>query len=112
MAAMPPYKQELTTLVRYQQSQLEKLNVNVHLNTEMTAERILELHADHVILATGATPALPPIKGIDNKNVVTSTDILSGRKIRKRKCRGHRRRGSRSRNSSVHCVYEQKSICI
>ncbi len=80
LAAMPPYKQELTTLVRYQQSQLEKLNVNVHLNTEMTAERILELHADHVILATGATPALPPIKGIDNKNVVTSTDILSGRK--------------------------------
>ena len=80
LAAMPPYKQELTTLVRYQQSQLRKLNVNVHLNTEMTAEKILELHANHVILATGATPALPPIKGIDNKNVVTSTDILSGRK--------------------------------
>ncbi len=32
---------------------------------------------DKLILATGSSPARPPIEGIDGKNVVTSDDILS-----------------------------------
>ncbi len=32
---------------------------------------------DKLILATGSSPARPPIEGIDGKNIVTSDDILS-----------------------------------
>lgn len=80
LAAMPPYKQELATLVTYQKGQLEKNQVIIHLNSELKAEDILALKPDHVVLATGATPIMPTIKGIDSTNVVTSTDILTGRK--------------------------------
>lgn len=80
LAAMPPYKQELATLVTYQKGQLEKNHVKIHLNSELTAEDILALKPDHVVLATGASPMMPPIKGIDGANVITSTDILTGRK--------------------------------
>lgn len=80
LAAMPPYKQELATLVTYQKGQLEKNHVKIHLNSELTAEDILALKPDHVVLATGASPMMPPIKGIDCANVITSTDILTGRK--------------------------------
>lgn len=34
------------------------------------------LHADDVILATGSSPALPPIEGIDNSGVYTSDTLL------------------------------------
>lgn len=79
-AAVPPYKQELTTLVRYQTSQLMKNKVEVVLNTELTAEEIISLHPDKVILATGAVPNVPPFKGVNGSNVVTSTEILTGKK--------------------------------
>lgn len=85
LAAVPPYKQELTTTVRYQITMLNKNKVRIVLNKEMTAEDIVALEVDHVILATGGTPAMPPIKGIESANVVTSADILSGKKTVKEK---------------------------
>lgn len=33
--------------------------------------------ADHIILATGSTPSLPPIPGIENPSVMTSDEILA-----------------------------------
>lgn len=32
--------------------------------------------ADHIILATGSSPFLPPIPGVDNKSVMTSDEVL------------------------------------
>lgn len=80
-AAVPPYKQELTSLVTWQTKQLQDLGVEVELNTEMSAEKILALKPDEVILATGAVPALPPIKGIESAHVYTAIDVLNGTKI-------------------------------
>lgn len=36
-----------------------------------------EKRAQHVIIATGSSPARPPIPGIENPKVVTSTELLS-----------------------------------
>ena len=80
-AAFPPYKQELTELVVCQKQQLKDLNVTVHLNTEATADSILKLSPDEVILATGGTPIIPQLKGIDGDNVITSADVLTAKKI-------------------------------
>ena len=37
-----------------------------------------ELESDHIILATGSRPAMPPIPGLDLPGVVTSDEILIG----------------------------------
>ena len=40
---------------------------------------IQEIKPDAIILATGAKPMVPPIKGIDDKNVFTAEDMLLGK---------------------------------
>ena len=81
LACVPPYKQELSSLVVWQKKQLQGLPVQIVLNKEMTAEEILALHPDEVVLATGALPAMPPFKGIDKAHVCSSARVLSGTKI-------------------------------
>lgn len=77
-AAYPTGKGELTTVVSSYRRSLEVLNVPVHTETEVTAELVEKENPDAVILTTGATPLMPPIKGIDGKNVVTAEEVLVG----------------------------------
>ena len=51
---------------------VEKLGVEVHLNTEATPELIADLHPDAVLAAVGADPIIPPIPGVNGKNVITA----------------------------------------
>ena len=41
----------------------------------------VSVYFDKLILATGSSPARPPIEGIDGKNIVTSDDILSMKEL-------------------------------
>lgn len=77
-AAYPPSKGELATYTTWLINELDKLGVNVYLNTELTKEMVEEKKPDVVIVATGGTPVIPPIKGIDKPNVVTAEDVLLG----------------------------------
>jgi dihydrolipoamide dehydrogenase len=45
-----------------------------------------EYTAKNIIIATGSTAAMPPIKGIDLPNVVSSTEMLSLESVPKRLC--------------------------
>jgi pyruvate/2-oxoglutarate dehydrogenase complex dihydrolipoamide dehydrogenase (E3) component len=65
--------------VDFLSSQIEKLGVRVELKTEVTAARLESYNPDRVILATGSTPLIPRIKGIDRRNVVTAEDVLGQR---------------------------------
>lgn len=85
IAAVPPYKQDMASFAVWQQKMLKKNNVKVVLNTTLTAEDIIAMNPDKVIIATGATPIVPPIKGYDHENVHTSFEILSGEKVVKGK---------------------------
>ncbi|MDI3481206.1 MAG: hypothetical protein PWQ97_861 [Tepidanaerobacteraceae bacterium] len=78
LAAVPPNKGEVTTFIAWQKRQLNKCGVNIHLNTELTAEIVDEQKPDVVIIATGSKPIIPNIPGIDGRNVVTAHDVLSG----------------------------------
>ena len=35
-------------------------------------------HTDNIVIATGSTPACPPIPGLQNEGVITSDDLLDG----------------------------------
>jgi NADPH-dependent 2,4-dienoyl-CoA reductase/sulfur reductase-like enzyme len=71
----------------------EKMNVAVHLNTEVTdilrkEKRIIaggkSYPYDKVILSPGTIPSIPPIPGLDGKNEFTvSTNIADGRALEK-----------------------------
>lgn len=77
-AAYPPFKGGLATYLSWMNNEIENLPIKVLLNTEATKELIDEINPDTIICATGGTPLMPPIKGIDGKNVVTAEQILLG----------------------------------
>ena len=84
-AATPDFKSQLRELVEWYKYQMELYNVDVRLNTEVT-EDLPELEeADVIIVATGAVPLMPDIKGIENAIDIISAhinpDTLKGEKI-------------------------------
>lgn len=69
------FKADLYKFSRVLKTRLLRSKAKVRLNTRVTPEMIKELAPDVVIAATGAVPIVPPIKGIDGKNVVMASDV-------------------------------------
>ncbi|MBV1884181.1 MAG: NADPH-dependent 2,4-dienoyl-CoA reductase [Pseudomonadales bacterium] len=78
LAKKVPDKAEFYEFIRYFQSQLDKHGVTVHLNTRVDANRLKDNY-DEVIVATGITPRIPDIPGIDHPCVISYLDLLSGK---------------------------------
>ena len=79
IAAFPPGKGELTGAIRNWIVLCEKSGVKIQTNTEVTPELIKEVKADAVILATGSTPLILPIKGLQESGYITAQDMLDGK---------------------------------
>lgn len=80
IAAYPPGKGEYASYIAYLKVALADLGVKVHLNHKVTADELIAMKPDSVIVATGGNIARPPIKGIDGANVITAEDALLSRK--------------------------------
>lgn len=78
LAGAPPHKQELLEYIRYYQAMLEKYKIPVTFNTEVTKELIEKKNPDHLIIAEGAEPLIPPIEGINDpqSRILSSWDVL------------------------------------
>ena len=74
----PDFKEDDIALANWYAHTLGELNVEVHLNSELTKEEILKYDADSVIIATGSTPKVFSL-GDDDK-VFTAADVLLGNK--------------------------------
>ena len=79
-ASVPSFKQPIKDQVEYLKNQIEKLGVKIVLGREATPGLVKELKPDVVILATGASPLIPEIPGVDVDKVTTAGDILLGEK--------------------------------
>ena len=64
VACRPGFKHHDTLLIRWFQAELERLGVEVRLDTPAEPETVRALAPDGVITATGAAPFVPPIAGI------------------------------------------------
>lgn len=76
IAAKPPYKHEINDLREYMVRRLKKTNTLIKTETEITEKIIDRDEPDAVILATGAVPLVPNIKGIRGANVISAEDVL------------------------------------
>lgn len=70
------FKWTLKDFKNYLVRQIEKRPIEVKLNTCATPEMIKAAGYDMVIAALGATPAKPPIPGLDKSHVVVAYDSL------------------------------------
>jgi NADPH-dependent 2,4-dienoyl-CoA reductase/sulfur reductase-like enzyme len=77
MATKAPKKDGFSEVIRYRIRQLNKLNIKVELNKMVTPEVVERIKPDVVVVATGATPIIPDIPGMDRGNVVTAQQVLS-----------------------------------
>jgi 2-enoate reductase len=78
--SVPPFKHDLELLREYYVTRLEKLGVKTVLGKEVTAKLVREMKPDVVIIATGSTPIMPGIPGIEKDKVVSAIDLLLGRR--------------------------------
>ncbi|WP_291637751.1 FAD-dependent oxidoreductase [Clostridium sp.] len=74
----PPEKDTFLFFRDYLYNQFVRLGINFVERNIKEATDIEEFHPEVVIVATGAHQTLPPIKGIETKNVVMAEDILNG----------------------------------
>jgi 2,4-dienoyl-CoA reductase (NADPH2) len=79
LAAAPPGRREFLTFLRYLEGQMKKLQVSVHTGVGAALEDVERERPDTIILATGAEPLVPGIKGVHRSNVVTAWDVLAGK---------------------------------
>ena len=69
-----PFKRDLCKFMDYLIHMVDKTGVQVRLNTEATVEMVEAMEPDVVIAAVGAKALVPPIPGVDGKNVITAEE--------------------------------------
>ena len=83
LAAKGPGRSELQHITEYLQAEIEKLNVEIRVGVDVTADMIVEQHFNTVIVATGAHTGigLLPLQGHDLPHVTDVRRILAGETI-------------------------------
>jgi len=57
----PSFKEDDLALIAWYEHELAELGVEIHLNTEVTPQMVRDTDADHLIVAAGSFPRVPPI---------------------------------------------------
>ena len=68
------YKEDLRAFKDYLVKQVNKRNITIKYNTEVTPDVVASADPYAVLVATGSTPVTPNIPGIDGKNVMKVLD--------------------------------------
>jgi len=76
MAKRVPGKEEFQETLRYFARQIELTQVALRLGTRVTADELLAGGFDEVVVATGVSPRMPAIDGIEHPKVLSYVDVL------------------------------------
>jgi 2,4-dienoyl-CoA reductase (NADPH2) len=71
-----PGKEEFYETIRYFRNLLQETGVHLHLNTRADADLLIAGKFEGVVLATGVSPRMPRIEGIDHPKVLSYVDVL------------------------------------
>lgn len=81
IAKVPPRKDEMARALNYLSTVAKKLDVDIRVGREVCANCILKEKPDAVIVAVGASSAIPPIKGRELPHVLDAWKILAQEEI-------------------------------
>jgi 2,4-dienoyl-CoA reductase (NADPH2) len=76
LAKSIPGKEEFHETIRYFRRMIEKLQIDLRLNTRATAEGLAAEGFDHIVIAAGIIPRTPAIDGIDHPKVLGYIDAI------------------------------------
>ena len=80
IAAAAPFKADMKAYLDWAiRSTMNTPHLTVKLSSEVTPGSVKKEKPDALIIAVGSTPVIPPIPGIDGKNVVWAGDVHTGR---------------------------------
>jgi len=79
-------KEKITRLVDGLIAQVSASDIELRMGEEATIEKVKALSPCGIFVACGAIASMPPIPGIDGKNVVTAEDVLIGKARLKGDC--------------------------
>ncbi len=77
--AIMDHKKEVNAYCKYLVRKIKHANIEIRYNTPGTKELVQELKPDTVIIATGSSPIIPNIPGINKPNVRIATTMLKER---------------------------------
>jgi 2,4-dienoyl-CoA reductase (NADPH2) len=83
LIAACPEMEEFANVPRYYKTQLK--DVDIAYGVDVTPNFLIDQRPDAVIVATGASPIIPNIQGVKNKNVCTAFDLLKGKEMNGKK---------------------------
>lgn len=78
-ASVPDFKSDLRLLLDYYRNEMRRLGVTIHLNTEVTVEKLITAKPDVVFIATGAVAKIPDLSGVNKPRVASAIDVLLGK---------------------------------
>jgi 2,4-dienoyl-CoA reductase-like NADH-dependent reductase (Old Yellow Enzyme family)/thioredoxin reductase len=78
LAAIPPGKVEILTIIRYYAAQFKELGVKIELNKKATSSRVKKMAPDVIIVACGSDTFFPSIPGIKKGIVVDARNVIEG----------------------------------
>ena len=78
IACLQEGKGHFAELTRRLKKEMAEAGVRVVLHAEATPALVETLHADVVVVATGAIPAVLPVRGVDLPHVVQANDVIRG----------------------------------
>jgi 2,4-dienoyl-CoA reductase-like NADH-dependent reductase (Old Yellow Enzyme family)/thioredoxin reductase len=79
IAAYPPFKQNITRVIRHYLHMCDKYGVDIKWNTEANDEMVREFAPDILIDASGAEPMMLNLPGFDSPQVVQANALLEGK---------------------------------
>jgi len=76
-----PYRQDYTQIADWLERQARRKGALIRMESELSAEDILKLAPDVVIVATGSRDTKPDIPGAEKANVFTAREVLHGAEL-------------------------------
>ena len=80
LAKQIPGKEEFHETIRYFNRQIQLRGIDLRLNTMATAELLAAEAYAEVVLATGVTPRIPELDGVDHPSVLNYVEVLREKK--------------------------------
>jgi len=79
LARKIPGKEEFDETVRYFGRMIEVHGIGLKLGMRVDADTLAASGFDEIVVATGITPRVPVLEGIDRANVVSYVDVINGK---------------------------------